>query len=121
MNDPTSWIYDADGKHDVKEHERERVSHGVSKYDIWNFVDYLIWVNIRGLETFKDGHGYPANLAGMEEWNEILDKMIAGFNACATILSDYSIYQDKDQMESLQKMKEEGFALYSEYFLHLWD
>ena len=70
-----------------------------------------------------DKMGYPSTLNSMEEWNDILDKMLFSF--------DYSINGDEDRFsptaftsEGYQNMLNrvnEGFELFGKYFLNLWD
>lgn len=70
-----------------------------------------------------DKMGYPGTLNSMEEWNDILDKMLFSF--------DYSINGDEDRFsptaftsEEYQDMLnrvDEGFRLFGKYFLNLWD
>ena len=71
----------------------------------------------------SDKLGYPAELDSMEEWDEILDKMLFSF--------DYSINEDEDRfspttftLEEYQDMLnrvDEGFTLFGKYFLNLWE
>lgn len=120
MQDPSAWVYESK-THDTKRHESERARRGYSVYDSWNFCDYIAWVNIQALEELKDGHGYPANLAGMEEWQELLDTMIKGFEACNTLASLEYDFNDKAATDALMAAKNKGFALYADYFMSLWD
>ena len=70
-----------------------------------------------------DKMGYPGTLNSMEEWNNILDKMLCSF--------DYALNEDEERfsridvdLEEHQAMLDraiEGFKLFGEYFLNLWD
>ena len=117
MIDPTRWVYRLtkhDKPRDITLHERERVRSGYSTYDFWNFCDYMAWVNISALKRFKEeGMGYPATLESVEEWNEILDKMIAGFKAHLEL--------NETHTPELLTIKDEGLKLYAEHFSSLWD
>ena len=70
-----------------------------------------------------DKMGYPGTLNSMEEWEEILDKMLFAF--------DYALNEDEERfspidfdLEEHQSMLDrvnEGFELFGKYFLNLWD
>ncbi len=121
MDDPSKWVYKTEGEtYDTIRHEGERVENGFSTYDWWNFNSYLNWVIIQGLEKFKkDGAGHPVygGVETMEDWREVLDKMIAGFRAqerltnmtnTATLKADTAVW-------------EEGSALFIKFYSSLWD
>ena len=67
--------------------------------------------------------GYPAVLDSMEEWNNILDKMLFAF--------DYTLNEseerfspidfDLEEHQTILGRVAEGFKLFGEYFLNLWD
>ena len=77
------------------------------------------------LKYFRDSDkmGYPAVLDSMEEWNSILDKMLFAF--------DYALNEDTNKFSPIEFNLEEyqtifdrvaeGFKLFGEYFLNLWD
>ena len=77
------------------------------------------------LKYFRESEkmGYPAELNSMEEWNDILDKMLFAF--------DYALNEDEERFSPIDFDLEEhqtildrvaeGFKLFGEYFLNLWD
>ena len=77
------------------------------------------------LKYFRESEkmGYPTEFGSMEEWDEILDKMLFAF--------DYALNEDTDKFSPIEFNLEEhqtildrvaeGFKLFGEYFLNLWD
>lgn len=62
-------------------HFIQRGSRGFADCDCWSIDSYLCEIIPNMLRQLKrNTHGYPANLTE-EKWNEILDKIIAGFEA----------------------------------------
>jgi len=62
---------------------------GYCSASLWNLDNYLITVIIQRLKMFRKAKrvGYPAEFNGKDEWNNILDQMIDGFE----IMRDQSI------------------------------
>lgn len=126
MKDPSLWVSDRKfGKsYSVKKHKRQRVKRGFSDYDWWGFDSYLTFVILGGLKKFKkDANGYPADLT-QEEWNDILDKMIAGFEASEAI-KNLPFVSSTEQFEEAQSalivVRDEGMALFVKHYGQLWD
>jgi len=113
--DPSSWVKD-----DVTAHQWERGRFGFSKYDWFNFNEYLTWVIIGGLNRFKTGSGHPVNdeCQNMEDWCRLLDEMIDGFEARHKL--DSYCLNDEDQAEMKAKW-DRGSALFIRYYGNLWD
>lgn len=82
--------------------------------DTWN-LDFAIakFVHPRLVRYKQVTNGYPGILNSPEEWNEILDKMIAAFEII--IKDDCCIYKDWQM-----KIIDEGLDLFREYYFHLW-
>lgn len=114
----------------------QRAKRGWADEDTWNFDYYLCGVIIGGLKTLRrDAMGYPANLKNVEEWNDIIDKMIAGFQAQRAIDDRIFVYwephKDKEGFKTMKyneelalqvnKQRDEGLKLFIEYFGNLWD
>lgn len=114
ITDPTSWKMSPLTR---LRHWRLRARRGFSEQDWWNFSDYMAWVNIQALEKFKTGAGHPADLANMNEWADLLEKMIDGFRAHLE-LNDIGL---GDDYESLAARRDAGLALYVERFASIWD
>lgn len=60
-----------------------------------------------------------------DEWNRILDQMIAGFKAQNAMenmyLKNYSKEKTRSEMKKLQKIWETGMVLYTKHYRGLWD
>lgn len=98
---------------------------GFAPSDTWSWDSYMAEVNVAALKYLKrHGHTHPMFPDLSEDhwenrWNEILDKMIAGFQASLDIGEcDWS---NREQLEALEKIEREGLGLYVEYFNALWD
>lgn len=118
MEDPSKWVFTSE-HHDEAKHFEERMTNGFSEYDWWNFNDYLTWVIVQGLEKFKNGAGHPVteNIKTMDDWREVLDKMIAGFKAHDRLMNDW----DEKTAKQDRATWEEGAALFIEFYGTLWD
>lgn len=84
-----------------------------SEKECWGLYVYLSRDIAKALKSFKkiSKHSYPGNLNSMEEWHEVLDKMIHCFEILGE--DDWDI---KDESKVL-----EGLHLFSKYYLDLWD
>ena len=106
----------------------QRGQRGFSISDTWSFDGYLARVIAGGVaELRKREIGYPMSMypehlrdigaettpeddeAAHKRWNEILDKIEAGFKA----------YADEDDIES--EGFKEAMSLFAEHFPYLWD
>jgi len=121
MKDPSTWVHRAEsiegGHYDIAMHERERATQGFSTYDWWNFNSYLSFVITGGLKKFlADGNGYPGAFESVDEWNVILEKMIAGFEQAEALSNGYEMPTPEQSA-----VVDEGFALFAKWYGHLWD
>lgn len=126
----------------------QRMTKGFANADTWDLNDYLAEVIYHALLRFKEvGHGYPGGMTE-EEWNVVLDKMIAGFAAKIQLLDDFTYadhcwvkketYSEEDSpltrsvgefnqelydawRAPLDAQWKEGSALFLEHFDSLWD
>lgn len=87
---------------------------GIAPAELWNLDDTLAIIIYTYLRKFKDSkrHGYPGNFETPEEWEGILDKMIAYWGAY--------IKDGISEYEKLEELKE-GKELFFKYFSNLWD
>ena len=79
--------------------------------EVWNTVNIIARLIVPRLKAFKaldNKHGHPGDIASMEAWHKVIDKMI--FNMHAGALS-----------QEERKDFEEGFELFYKYYLYLWD
>jgi hypothetical protein len=116
----------------------QRGKRGYADCDIWNFDDYLIDVISHGLRHLKQHkEGIPPEiwkkydkvndlcledkeLGASEEWNQILDKIIEGFDS-AEVMLEFGYELEHEEYMECERIRREGFDLFKEYFFNLWD
>ena len=80
--------------------------------DTWNLDYYISKFILPRLKLFKKvERGYPCDLKSIDEWHDILDKMIASFEILAT---------DEWNTQDEQKIVDEGLDLFRKYYQDLW-
>lgn len=96
-----------------------RIKHGFWKYEVWDLFSHTTDFVLPRLEYYH-AHmvGYPGGDITMEDWKEIVNKMIIAFRI-VKIRSEDSL-PDSYSEENNKKVKE-GLALFAEYFETLWD
>jgi hypothetical protein len=117
----------------------QRASKGYADCDVWGFSDYLSQIICNGLRQLKEySHGYPCDLNSSEEWDDILQTIIDGFEANYRLtnleyLDNYIIgYKDnhmpifdfdksKVEEKELKEKFDKGMKLFCEYYNGLWD
>src|ERR1035437_1028853 len=129
MKDPSKWVGKKVGvwtgknggpRYSPKKHKKERAARGFSDYDWWGFDSYLTFVILGGLKKFrKDANGYPGDLTS-EEWNDILDKMILGFETRQKMVNCKFGYEG-ERYEAAVLIRDEGTALFVKWYDQLWD
>lgn len=86
----------------------QRRAMGFDNSDLWSLDVTLAEFILPRLKAFRDNHmSHPVNLT-YDEWNVILDKMIVSFEVAC--IGNWR-YDDVD----------EGFKLFGEYYMDLWD
>ena len=70
-------------------------------------------------DLFKTSISPDEERKAEEKWNEILDKMILGFEAAKKI--DELDFESKSQHEELMEQFNLGMMLFQEYYFSLWD
>lgn len=106
-----------------------------SDKEVWDLYTGIARYTLPRLKRFREiASGYPACLDSMEEWYEILDKIIFSFEN--TLLEEdhwekfSEIYgknfidlskSDKEKINQFAKRRQEGFELFGKYFEGLWD
>ena len=82
--------------------------------DTWNLDWAIAKFTLPRLIRFKEvTNGYPGHLESMEQWYEILDKIIAAFTI---IVKDNDFFYNKDD----QIIVDEGLDLFRKYYFDLW-
>ena len=86
--------------------------------DTWNLDCTIIKFILPRLAYLRDTtSGYPSNLDSYEEWIDILNKILDGFESYLTIMEgEASTLEDIGQ----NKFKK-AFELFTKYFGNLWD
>jgi hypothetical protein len=105
-----------------------RYKDGWTPQDTWgldNYLSEIIIGSVRHLNEVK--HGWPGEPLTYEEWGQILDDIVAGFEAGQTIQSEYlgegytpEGYEGPSYEELMGKF-DHGMELLHKWFFHLWD
>ena len=104
----------------------QRGKRGYSDRDVWNFDCYIADILKGGITDLRDKHsGYPTNLEP-DEWDDILDTMIEGFDYYdkEDKLMDSEPYNDEVYMKEepkLRKKLDKSLKLFAKHFQSLWD
>ena len=129
------------------------------KYNDWRFETKMAWqrvfrgyddrywwghfhehsrITLEALKTFRAKHmGSPSQFFGFDstneqghaQWDEILDKMIAGFQASIDMddvyitneAGEYDSKATQKEYKRLEKIQNEGLQLYIKHYRSLWD
>ena len=96
------------------------VQRGRRSYDDetwWSLDSHLSAIVIPNVKKLRDGsHGYPSELTP-EKWEEILGKIVDGFEAQEKI----NWFAEPDEIPTLQAAWDEGSKLFIEWYGGLWD
>lgn len=86
-----------------------------SKQECWDLYVFMAKDIMMALKSFKkcNINSYPGSLSSIEEWHEIIDKMIHSFE----IIANDNIVAQMHCKEEIQ----EGLDLFAKYFMDLWD
>ena len=99
----------------------QRAARGYADEDIWSLDMYLAkWMPdaLRQLKNQK--HGIPIEfLDSTEEWDVIMDTMIAGFEAARDI-QEFN-FETNQECEVLLDIWQKGGTLFVKHFFSLWD
>lgn len=91
---------------------QQRLERGFDNSETWSLRDTIVNFTLPRLELFKKlTIGFPASLNSMEEWHQILDKIILSFKLVQL--------DDEDEIRNRYNEYEEGMQLFSKWFLHL--
>lgn len=96
----------------------QKLTRGFTDEELWNLdCTFIKWI-IPRLKVFKEKTiGYPPDINSLEEWKEIIQKMIDAFEIYSMDLPEYA-YSSSHEEDS--KLMKEGFELFSKYFRNLW-
>lgn len=102
---------------------------GWSDKEIWNLDNTIVeWLVPRLKEFKKITQGYPGNLESFEQWQQMLDEMIFGFEWKSNEWYAENVFNKSEiekeikmiEFEKLIKRAEEGRILFAKYFCGLW-
>lgn len=99
----------------VQYHQRGK--RGFADCDVWSLDNYLLSWLPDAIAQIRDYPGHPEGLS-TDEWQEILDKMIIGFD-CGYRLINLEFYSVDDGY-LLQENVDVALDLFREHFFHLW-
>lgn len=108
----------------------QRAVRGFDDRMVWGHNTAMAELFVKIFKKFKENNmGWPASLNSDEEWHEILDKVIRGFEAyleydeCFIEDENGNYDAEATQEKSLQLWAEyrEGVKLYFEYFPDFWN
>lgn len=92
---------------------QQRLKRGFDDSETWSLRDTIVNFTLQRLELFKKlTIGFPASLNSMEEWHQILDKIIFSFKLV-------QLDDEEDGIRNRYNEYEEGMQLFSKWFLHL--
>jgi hypothetical protein len=99
-----------------KKTRRERGWNGFAESDTFSFCSYLALVIPEGLKRIRAFPGHPGNLT-KEEWWEILDQIIVGFDHFDELMDGWP--SDKRRLQLDMEFRR-AQLLFSRHFMDLW-
>lgn len=113
--------------------KRQKKKYGLQKFkpsDIYNLDMTLAKYILPRLKAFRKVNvcSYPSNLDNIDEWHNIIDKMIWSFERVINDdwdeeidIIDDSILEARERMKQNMEKYSEGMNLFAMYFSSLWD
>ena len=97
-----------------KMHKDDTLPYNYPMIEVWNTTNSIAAQIVPRLQAFKalDRHSYPSDLAGMKEWNKVLQTMIDAF----VLLRDLHSYSAEEK-----QIIDKGLTFFHKYFCDLWD
>lgn len=97
------------------------IKYGYDEYAIWETFYWFIETMKSILTSYRKKHwGHPMGM-DEEEWDGIIDKMIALLNDMDECNPKYDEEDYNKKYDEMNAAKDEFFKLFSEYFYNLWD
>ena len=88
----------------------------IEEESLWNLDITIAKFILPRLKAFKEkAKGYPAKLSGIEQWREILDKMIFAFDKVVSTFDRPEPYSEEEHDKI-----DEGLKLFAKYYHDLW-
>lgn len=90
-------------------------------YSCWEFGCALAQFAIPALDVWiRKGVSYHPCMTP-EEWHDVLGKIKCAFEVSLADMSGETDNDDKALLEEHDRIREEGFSLLAEHYLHMWD
>jgi len=101
----------------------QRGRYGYADRDCWDLCDCLAHWMPNALRHISKGYGYPGTdgAATPEEWQDVLARMIRGFEAFVEEDDIDTDWDDDELMARLLREQREGLELFVKWFGYLWD
>jgi hypothetical protein len=102
--------------------KRQKKKHGFPTFkdnEVWDLDITLANYILPRLKRFKkvNVNSHSVDLSSLEEWHEIIDKMIWSFERIVNDDWSYEINRVQEQKQQYEL----GMSLFGIYFLDLWD
>ena len=92
---------------------RQRQKRGWDDSETWSLDDTVVHFVLPRLKRFKEvTNGYPGCFKSMKQWEDVLDKMILGFEMAKK--GAWSLTTEEHQQA------QEGIDLFAKHFFSLW-
>ncbi|MCQ2210231.1 MAG: hypothetical protein MJZ34_08065 [Paludibacteraceae bacterium] len=115
--------------------KKQRIERGFDDTELWNLYATIMQFTIPRLKAFRDEvHGFPCSFETIEEWKNTIDEMIWSMEwymekdnfDCEYVKDEKgNIMVDNLTGEMIptedHKRAKNGWKLFTEYFLGLWD
>ena len=101
----------SDGDKREEKFLKQRLERGFDESETWSLYNTIASFIVPRLKTFKDINICHPPEISPNDWDNILDKMIRGFE-----LVDNSDFLSEEESEEVR----EGLNLFTEYFFALW-
>lgn len=101
----------------IRKKQLKKIGKYVPYSDIWSLDITIAKFILPRLKIFREVVDcYPSNLNSIEEWYEILDKMIEAFY----FIAEKQFNTKYEETEKDKQIVEEGLDLFREYYHGLW-
>lgn len=93
----------------------------LNKNEFYNLDHAIAIIVCPLLEDFrKAAKGYPGCLDSIEQWNDIIDKMIFSFKEIANDHENQPSIDDRKSYDKYYKRINKGLKLFYQYYGNLW-
>lgn len=109
-----------------KKYQNQLKERGFDDTECWNLDEGILRYALPRIKRLKEiQHGFPCEFKTIEEWNDILDKIIWSFEEHLKYYRDSdtsgTCFTDTIETEELNRKVQEGFELFGKHLRNLWD